>query len=333
LTAYVMMDKNKMLIKMKELTFEELFRQTHNCLEWKDLQKIKNENAKFKLFNMKNNMIESDEAVRKEFENAEPSFQLLWTPEIIGKTKTIKNALVVMIGISEYIDNKTWSNLPNVKKKDVKNFRQLFEQELNYEFVCNKKFKMEKEDVEEYLTNVKDSHKLHKNKKKYDALIMIISGHGDEGDVLVTSEGDKISVDEIQASFGCRQMKAFKDYPKILIIDVCRGNVNPQEPCSRIKGKNENQQNNSHNGYGFLVIWSTTKGYQVNDSAFFSESMRSTIVSNYKSGCFLHQMLQEIKRDVTKKTGGAYYCVESQDTTAYDIIFQQRKSTFCIGNM
>ncbi|ETO07311.1 hypothetical protein RFI_30081 [Reticulomyxa filosa] len=135
------------------------------------------------------------------------------------------------------------------------------------------------------------------------------------GDVLITSEGDKISIDEIRASFGCRQMK---DYPKIFIIDVCRGNINPQEACSRIKGKNENQQNNSHNGYGFLVIWSKTKGYQVNDSAFFSEMV-----------VFLHQML----RNVTKKTGGAYYCVESQDTTAYDIIFQQRKSTFCIGNM
>ncbi|ETO05378.1 hypothetical protein RFI_32016, partial [Reticulomyxa filosa] len=140
LTAYVMMDKNKKLIKMKELTFEEIFRQTHNFLEWKDLQKMKNENTKFELFNMKNNMIESDETVRKNFENAEPSFQLLWTPEIIGKTKTIKNALM----------------------------------------------------------DLKSRHKLHKNKKNYDALIMIISGHGDDG--------DKISINEIREFFGCRQI-------------------------------------------------------------------------------------------------------------------------------
>ncbi|ETO01433.1 hypothetical protein RFI_36007, partial [Reticulomyxa filosa] len=69
------MNERKALIKMKELIFEEPLRQVHNCLEWKDLQKTRNDNLKLELADMKENMIESDEAVKKEFENNEPTFK------------------------------------------------------------------------------------------------------------------------------------------------------------------------------------------------------------------------------------------------------------------
>ncbi|ETO03160.1 hypothetical protein RFI_34250, partial [Reticulomyxa filosa] len=116
LTAYVIVDKRKTLIKMKELTFEELFRQSHSCLERKDIQKMRNEHVKLDLTNMKDNIIESDRDLKREFKKNRPSFKIIWTPFqpiMIGKTKTIKNALVVMIAISEYNDNKEWPNLPN----------------------------------------------------------------------------------------------------------------------------------------------------------------------------------------------------------------------------
>ncbi|ETO15323.1 hypothetical protein RFI_22042, partial [Reticulomyxa filosa] len=96
LTAYVQVDKRKKLIKMKKLTFEELFRQIHNCLEWEDIQKMRNEHVKLDLINMKDNIIESDNDVKREFKKNQPSFKIIWTPlqpMIIGKTKTIKNAL------------------------------------------------------------------------------------------------------------------------------------------------------------------------------------------------------------------------------------------------
>ncbi|ETO00146.1 hypothetical protein RFI_37313, partial [Reticulomyxa filosa] len=96
-TAYVIIDKRKKVIKMKELSFDELFRQTYNCLESKVFQKINNENLKLQLVDMRNNIIESDEDVMKEFENNEPTFRIVWTSFqqsiILGKTKTIKNAL------------------------------------------------------------------------------------------------------------------------------------------------------------------------------------------------------------------------------------------------
>ncbi|ETO19405.1 hypothetical protein RFI_17817 [Reticulomyxa filosa] len=76
-------------------------------------------------------MIETDEAMMKEFESNEPTFEIIWIsfqqPIILGKTKTIKNTLVIMIAISEYDDNNM--------EKSYKYFKQLFEQELNYEIV------------------------------------------------------------------------------------------------------------------------------------------------------------------------------------------------------
>ncbi|ETO11420.1 hypothetical protein RFI_25954, partial [Reticulomyxa filosa] len=230
LTAYVIVDERKMSIKMKELTFDELFCQICTCLEPKYLLKINNEPFKMQLVDMKNNTIESDEDVRKEFKNGDPLFKLLWVPKIekIGKIKTIKNALVVMIAISEYCDNKMLCNLPNVREKDVKNFREVFKQELNYEFVCNEEFKMNKEDIDEFLENVIVNHKLYKNKRNYDALIIIIAGHGDEGDALVTSDGKHVPIDGIRSLFNCNKMESLRDYPKIFIIDVCRGSGNPQ---------------------------------------------------------------------------------------------------------
>ncbi|ETO01809.1 hypothetical protein RFI_35630 [Reticulomyxa filosa] len=322
--------ERKKLIKMKQLTFEELLCQCHHCLEPKDFQKINKENLKLQIVDVKNNIIETDEVVMGEFKNKEPTFKITLIPSqqiVIGKTKTIKNALVVMIAISEYKDSKKWPNLENVKDRDTNNFKSIFKQELNYEFVCNEEPEMNKEDVNEFLADLISTHKLHKNKKEYDALIMIISGHGDEEDVLVTSEGNSIPINEIRSSFDCSRINSLKDCPKIFIIDVCRGNVVPQNAENiPIKGKNNKEQNNMHNDNGFLMIWSTTKGYQVADLSLFSESMKNIIISKYKIGYPLSQMLREIREDIKRKGSGEWYCVESQDTIDYDITFQQRKS-------
>ncbi|ETN99537.1 hypothetical protein RFI_37933, partial [Reticulomyxa filosa] len=165
LTAYVKVDKRKTLIKMKELTFEELLYQSYHCLERKDIQKMRNENVKLDLTNMKDDIIESDKDVKREFKKNKPSFKITWTPlqPIINeKTKTIKNALVMTIAISEYNDKTKWPNLPNVKE-DLINFKQLFEKELNYEFECNKSPHMKKTDVQSFLAELVVNHRLHKN--------------------------------------------------------------------------------------------------------------------------------------------------------------------------
>ncbi|ETN98216.1 hypothetical protein RFI_39294, partial [Reticulomyxa filosa] len=138
---------------------------------------------------------------------------------MIGKAKLIKNALVVMIAISEYEDNNKWPNLESAKDTDINNFKYIFGQELNYEFVYNKNPKMNKEDAQEFMAQLFVNFKLRRNMNNYDALIMIISGRGNERDVLVTSDGQYISINEIRSSFDCNQMESLKDYPKIFIID------------------------------------------------------------------------------------------------------------------
>ncbi|ETO32400.1 hypothetical protein RFI_04718 [Reticulomyxa filosa] len=94
LTAYVIVDGRKKLIKMKELTFKELFCQSCYCLESKDFQKKNKENMKLQLVNMNDNIVESDKDVIKEFESKEPTFTIIWTSFqqliIIGKQKPLK---------------------------------------------------------------------------------------------------------------------------------------------------------------------------------------------------------------------------------------------------
>ncbi|ETN99336.1 hypothetical protein RFI_38145 [Reticulomyxa filosa] len=132
-----------------------------------------------------------------------------------------------MVAISEY-DNTTWSDLPNVKEKDVTNFKQLFEQELKYEVVCNSVPKMTKQDIQSFLAKLVVNHDLHENKNKYDGLIIIICGHGEDGNMLVSSDGKQVSIDKIRSTFNCNEMESFKDLPKIFIIDTCRGENIPK---------------------------------------------------------------------------------------------------------
>ncbi|ETO22535.1 caspase-3 [Reticulomyxa filosa] len=324
--AYVILDERKKSIKMKELTFEELLRQSHSCLEWKDFQKMRNDNLKIELTDMKDNIIESDEAVKKEFESNEPTFKIIWTscqqPVILGKTKTIKNAFVIIIAISEYGNNE-WKNLKNVKEKDIQNFKQLFGQELNYEIVCTPSSKMTKSDVDEFMDQIKISFKLRTNNNKYDGLIVIICGHGDSGNMLVASDGKYVSIDKIRSSFNCHEMESFKDFPKIFIIDICRGENIPKAHEIAMRG---NEISYGHNDDGFLIIWSTTKGHRVADLSLFSECMKNTVTTKYKNSYPFKQMLHDIRTEIRKKKCSEWYCVESQDTTDYDIIFKQRES-------
>ncbi|ETO25430.1 hypothetical protein RFI_11707 [Reticulomyxa filosa] len=241
---------------------------------------------------------------------------------ITGTKKRIENALVIMIGISEYNDNKVWPNLSSVKEDDIKNFEQLFKQELNYTFVYNSSPKMTKQDVQEFMDGVIIDHGLRKNTKKYDGLILIICGHGnqkDQGDALITSDGKNFPIDEFRNSFNCSQMQSFEDFPKIFIIDICRNKSDsePQKPATRGK-------KGLHKDDGFFIIWSTTKGNETVDLSLFSETMNNIITSTYKSGYTLIQMLRDIRKELSNKND--YYCVENQDTTNYDIVFQQRKS-------
>ncbi|ETO32399.1 hypothetical protein RFI_04717 [Reticulomyxa filosa] len=164
---------------------------------------------------------------------------------------------------------------------------------------------------------------LRTNEKQYDGLIMIICGHGEDGNILVASDGKQVSIDKIQSSFNCSEMESFKDLPKIFIIDACHDKNIPKSYELTMRG---NKTVWGHRDDGFLIIWSTTKGHKVADLSLLSKSMNKVVTSKYKNGYPFKQMLHDIRTDIRSTKSGEYYCVESQDTTDYDIIFQQRKS-------
>ncbi|ETO07053.1 hypothetical protein RFI_30339, partial [Reticulomyxa filosa] len=100
------------LITIKKLTFQELLRQSYYCLKQIDFEKINKDNLKLQLVDNDDNVVESDEDVKKEIYTDKSIFKITWVPIIIGKTKTVKNAMVIMVAISEYTDNETRGNLP-----------------------------------------------------------------------------------------------------------------------------------------------------------------------------------------------------------------------------
>ncbi|ETO33981.1 hypothetical protein RFI_03115, partial [Reticulomyxa filosa] len=175
--AYIIVDKTKKLIKMKDLTLEELTRQSFSCINSQFSKKMQQENWAFDLVDMSDNIINSDKAVRQSFMTEKPSFKILWKLIVNGKHKIIKNALVVMIAISEYIDDTKWPNIPNLKKKNARNYQQIFREELNYQFMSNKHPKMQKRSVQSFLAKFAANH-------EYDGLIIIICGHGENGNML-----------------------------------------------------------------------------------------------------------------------------------------------------
>ncbi|ETO11795.1 hypothetical protein RFI_25583, partial [Reticulomyxa filosa] len=145
-TVDLIINNKKIPVKMRELTFVELLRQCYDCLENSDFENLKTKKLEV-VRGANKQAVETDADVLQALEQNELPFQVIWTPIqpiLTRKNRTIKNALVAMIGIGEYEDNKMWPNLESVKTQDIANFRSLFEKELKYDFVCNEKLKMQK---------------------------------------------------------------------------------------------------------------------------------------------------------------------------------------------
>jgi len=158
--------------------------------------------------------VENDALPKKQVENDPPTkMQVEYDP--LPK-KQVKNALVVMVGISEY--QNPYHHLENVKNKDVKNFRRVFEEEFKYKFVCTSNF-ITKSDLQDFFEiEVIYKHQLRKNTNKYDALIIIICGHGENNNSLVTSDGKQISIESIANEFNCESLESMMDCPKIFFL-------------------------------------------------------------------------------------------------------------------
>ncbi|ETO00856.1 hypothetical protein RFI_36584 [Reticulomyxa filosa] len=62
----------------------------------------------------------------------------------------------------------------------------------------------------------------------------------------------------------------------------------------------------------------------LSESKFFSDKFYEF---KYKNGYPFKQMLNDIRQEIRKSKNGEWYCVETQDTTSYDVVFIARKTS------
>jgi len=248
------------------------------------------------------------------------------------ETIEIKNPLVIMLAISEYEEQNT---VVNVWEKDLVNYQELFEGQLKYEFVCNESNKLTRNEAMDFIDNVILSKKLRDNENGYDAIVMIICGHGDNNDVLLTSDNDEISVPKLRSKFNCDELRKFTNYPKIFIMDICRGRnlPNSHEQIQKVVHSTNNKHIVEYRGTktklyghtddGYVMIWSTTEGFQVPDSSYLSEYIKQVMTDNYQH-LTLHQIILKVRQLIRQKKKGDLYCIQTVETVCYDIMFNQK---------
>ncbi|ETO20358.1 caspase-3 [Reticulomyxa filosa] len=240
--AEVRLNSTKAKIKMNKPTFSELYDNVCKLLDWDDFERMVRMKLMVEIVDRNSKQpIETENDLIRAFEASQhPSFQLVWksSPRSFANSnvRVVRNALVAMIGISEYNEETGWCKLAKVQEKDMANFKDMFENKLKYDFVCNQTPNMTKTDIHEFFEKLIKDKELQENKNSYDALIVILCGHGDDEDVLVTSDGRFTYIDSIRHRFDCYQMESLKNCPKIFIVDACRGKDAPKRSAFPMRG-------------------------------------------------------------------------------------------------
>ncbi|ETO08781.1 hypothetical protein RFI_28602 [Reticulomyxa filosa] len=316
-----MINETKKDIKMDTLTYLELYRQIHGHLDWKEFAQMQKMKSELRITDDKDRVIACDKDVESTFKSNEPLLKTSWrsqTNEPSPILKVIRNACVAMIAISKYSSQCTFPNLPNVKEKVLANYKEIFQNELKYDFVCNENAQMTQEDVQDFFTTFIREHKLRKNHNLYDALIIIFCGHGTNGKFLVTSEGEQISIDEFRATFAEDKIPSFKNCLKFFIIDMCQSDNNLPNTFTKPEPVD------CCNDNGVFTISSFTKLHLLNHSSLLSNYLKNTMLPMLKNSCPLKQILRQIRRD-TQKSVPQFY-VESQDSALYDFTFAPKQT-------
>jgi len=245
--------------------------------------------------------------------------------------RKVCNPLVLMLAISEYQNPEKWPHLKGVEERDMVNFKEIFEKYFHYDFNCNEKPFMTRKAVLDYFHKVLKNFGLETNKNEYDGLIIILCGHGDN-DSLITSGGNALPIEQIRELFNCQSLPSFKEYPKIFIVDACRGNKRPIEnlPEDINKGRKNSssseKQTNGHCGDGFITIWSTVTKYSVLDIGLLGEAMENVVMETKEPSIYLKDLVLQTKLHIRNKKYGDVYCVQTEDTILVDIELVRKKA-------
>merc|ERR1719495_534087 len=139
----------------------------------------------------------------------------------------MRNPLVLIIAISKYA-GKT-PDLPGVRC-DLGAYRNLFENEYRWDVLpkngteMNRKAFWTQSDILDFIKRERvrlfDDEK--EQKERYDGLVVVLRGHGDEGS-LIDSEGRRIPLTFLHDMVSYAQDPRFEAVPRIFIVDACRG--------------------------------------------------------------------------------------------------------------
>jgi len=238
------------------------------------------------------------------------------------KRRMIKKAMVAMVGISQYDEKtKTFKNLDGVKK-DVENFRHLFKDSLNYNWMESKP-KLTKVDLLEFIDLIVKGLRNRIQREEDFGIIVIYCGHGEANDELIMSDGSKVNLGVIRTKLNYENLGGFEDTPKILIVDACRGpseparkKINESEPQPKTRGPSWKNQNDD-----FISIYSTTPGFNTPDYAMVSQ-MFDQILSTYADGKTTIEQIVKLMRNKLQEKNG-HYCLEITSTNSFEISFKK----------
>jgi len=195
----------------------------------------------------------------------------------------VKNAMVLMIGISEYDKvngDDLDRNLPTVKK-DVENFRHLFKTVLKYEWRESPPRMTDNSLIDLLDSMTKD---LRRRRPSNDfAIIVLYCGHGGANDELVMSDGSKVSLATIRTKFYFNNLPGYEETPKLLILDACRGiSLSPSKKMDSIRIRTcDTIYHNSNDE--FIEIWSIPEGFSAPDYGMVSKEF-DQVMSAYCDG-------------------------------------------------
>ena len=164
------------------------------------------------------------------------------------KTYTIKNPLVVMLGIGIYDGLNNLIGIPKDYQNVIKIFHRKFGYDILYKLSNNKyntdnvnvnvsssstskqnsnntSFKL-KWDIDEIDSLVDKARTLILSQdKNYDSLIFIMSCHGESESVILDSDCEEYQLMSIFSKFNGSSMSDFAFCPKLFFVDACRGSM------------------------------------------------------------------------------------------------------------
>ena len=218
----------------------------------------------------------------------------------------------------------------------MKNMQRLWEEKFNYKVIANEiskdEYIVDQEVIDE---KIDDAKKLLRDEKKaFDGLIFIYSGHGYESGI-ITSYNQRVKLSDIEKEFSPKKIKRFAHCPKIFIIDACRSysqclpahNEERLRVESKTSEKREKKGNNStrwhHPLLNTIEVFGNTRGYSVSGGSDSGGSLLREISNTFeqyissKPKVFerktFQQLFNPIKRQLHENQHGNQL-VQFQDT-------------------